>query len=68
MSTSGDTLSQVSEEIFLDEIDEENPSHINYDLTKKKILPTIEYETDIGNNKPKKSFLRNVGNSKRRKS
>jgi len=61
-------LSQISEEIFLDETDEENPSHINYDLTKKKIISSIEYETDIDSNKPKKSFLRNVGNSKRRKS
>jgi hypothetical protein len=67
-STSGNT---ISEEIYI-ESDDENPSHISYDLTKKNMGPIIEIEKDIENDKHnlvfnlKKRFLRNVRNSKRR--
>jgi hypothetical protein len=79
MSTSGDTssieipvhLPIIEDEIFV-ESDVDNPLHITYDFTKKNPMPVIEYETDIENKdrvfKPKKSFLRYVRNSKRRKS
>jgi hypothetical protein len=78
MSISGNTIvteipmpSPLAEEIYV-ESDDINPSHINYDIAEKNLIPHIENEDDIVEHNhiftPKKKFLRDVRNSKRRKS
>ncbi len=59
-------------EIYV-ESDDVNPLHVNYVMDTDNIVGNIENETDITQNNSlifntQKTFLRNVRNSKRRKS